>query len=129
MWTRNPAATSTGWTTRSSATVSRRHVQRFANRLGLRSKNSGANNAWAFATRCHPGSGEVLFSQTKLGEWVAYLDSSEKLTGRGGQALYNCLTHEQAIGRPLPEIISFEGAYPKALQERILANQAEILSR
>ena len=77
---------------------------------------------WALATRCHPGSGQILFSQTKVGEWVAYLDSSEKLTGRGGQALYNCLTHEQAIGRPLPEIVSFEGAYPKALQDRILAN-------
>ncbi len=77
---------------------------------------------WAFATRCHPGSGEVLFSQTKVGEWVAYLNSSEKLTGRGGQALYNCLTHEQAIGSPLPEVISFEKAYPKALQERIVTN-------
>jgi phenylphosphate carboxylase alpha subunit len=77
---------------------------------------------WAFATRCHPGSGEVLFSKTKLGEWVAYLDSSEKYTGRGGQALYNCLMHPQAFGRPLPEVASFTTAYPKALQERVLAN-------
>jgi phenylphosphate carboxylase alpha subunit len=77
---------------------------------------------WAFATRCHPGEGEILFTKTKVGEWVAYLDSSEKLTGRGGQALYNLLTHEQAVGRPIPEIISFERAYPEALQKKILAN-------
>ena len=63
-----------------------------------------------------------MFTKTKLGFWVAYLDSSEKYTGRGGQALYNCLMHAQSFGRPLPEIVSFEGAYPKALQDRILAN-------
>jgi phenylphosphate carboxylase alpha subunit len=77
---------------------------------------------WAFATRCHPGSGEILFTKTKLGFWVAYLDSSEKYTGRGGQALYNCLMHAQSFGRPLPEVASFTTAYPKALQQKVLAN-------
>ncbi|WP_197507956.1 MULTISPECIES: UbiD family decarboxylase [unclassified Mycobacterium] len=79
---------------------------------------------WAFATRCHPGSGEILFSMTKLGEWVAYLDSSEKYTGRGGQALYNCLMRSQSFGRPLPEVASFTTSYPRALQDKILANWA-----
>jgi UbiD family decarboxylase len=79
-----------------------------------------AQVVWAFATRCHPGIGERLFSKTKLGEWVAYLDSSEKHTGRGGQALYNCLMHDQAFGRPLPQVASFSTAYPKALQDKVL---------
>jgi 3-polyprenyl-4-hydroxybenzoate decarboxylase len=81
-----------------------------------------AQVVWAFATRCHPGSGEILFTKTKLGFWVAYLDSSEKFTGRGGQALYNCLMHAQSFGRPLPEVASFTTAYPKALQHKVLAN-------
>ena len=57
---------------------------------------------WAFATRCHPGSGEIQFSQTKVGEWVAYLDSSEKLTGRGGQCSTTASRTSRPSGDPCP---------------------------
>jgi len=37
---------------------------------------------WAFATRCHPASGEIHFNKEATSPLVAFLEGSEKMSGR-----------------------------------------------
>jgi UbiD family decarboxylase len=76
---------------------------------------------WAFATRCHPGEGEVVFHHTPVYPLIAFTTKSEKVTHDGTKCVYNCLGPED-WGDTLPERSSFRFAYPKDLQEKVLAN-------
>ena len=74
---------------------------------------------WAFATRCHPGAGEVLFESEKISPLVAFYKSAEKTAGLGAKVIYNCLPPEE-WGDSLPSRSSFRHAYSPALQAQVL---------
>ena len=76
---------------------------------------------WAFATRCHPLSGEIHFNAESTSPLVAFLQSSEKQSGRTTKVVYNCLPPED-WGDRLPVRCSFTHNYSKALQEKVIAN-------
>jgi 4-hydroxy-3-polyprenylbenzoate decarboxylase len=79
---------------------------------------------WAYATRCHPGNGEVLFNKEVISPLVAFYTSSEKMVGTGTKAIYNCLPPEE-WGDRLPVRSSFAHAYPAELQKRVLENWSD----
>lgn len=76
---------------------------------------------WAFATRCHPVSGEIHFNREATSPLVAFLESSEKMAGRTTKVVYNCLPPEE-WGDRLPVRTAFARNYPKELQEKIVRN-------
>jgi len=80
-----------------------------------------AELVWAFATRCHPVHGEIAFDREATSPLVAFLEASEKHTGRTTKVVYNCLPPEE-WGDRLPRRCSFAHNYPPALQARVLAN-------
>jgi len=75
---------------------------------------------WAFATRSHPGSGEIHFDKEATSPLVAFLGRDEKMGGRTTKVVYNCLPPDDAPG--LPVRCSFTHNYSKALQEKVLNN-------
>jgi UbiD family decarboxylase len=77
--------------------------------------------AWAFATRCHPGTGEIGFDKEVTVALVAFLKSGEKKANRTAKTVYNCLPQEE-FGETMPTRSSFKYAYPKELQDKILSN-------
>ena len=76
---------------------------------------------WAFATRCHPGGGEIHFDKESTSPLVAFLASSEKMAGKTMKVVYNCLPPED-WGDRLPIRCSFRHNYPQELQDKILHN-------
>jgi len=80
-----------------------------------------AEVVWAFATRCHPGSGEIHFNKESTSPLVAFLETSEKTAGSTCKVVYNCLPPED-WGDRLPLRTAFAHNYPKELQEKVIAN-------
>jgi UbiD family decarboxylase len=76
---------------------------------------------WAFAMRCHPGSGEVYFNKESTSPLVAFLTSAEKHAETSTKVVYNCLPPED-WGENLPKRSSFTGSFPQELQQRVLTN-------
>jgi len=76
---------------------------------------------WGFATRCHPGEGEIVLSHTLLSPLIAFSTKHEKFAYDGPKSVYNCLGPEDWEDK-LPERSSFRFAYPNELQEKVLAN-------
>jgi UbiD family decarboxylase len=80
-----------------------------------------AEVVWAFATRCHPGSGEIHFNKESTSPLVAFLKSSEKTAGSTCKVVYNCLPPED-WGDRLPVRTAFSHNYPKELQNKVIAD-------
>ena len=76
---------------------------------------------WAFATRCHPGSGEVYFNSESTSPLVAFLTSAEKYAENSTKVVYNCLPPDD-WGENLPKRSSFAGSFPQELQQKVLTN-------
>jgi 4-hydroxy-3-polyprenylbenzoate decarboxylase len=76
---------------------------------------------WAFATRCHPYSGEIHFNKEATSPLVAFLESSEKMAGKTTKVVYNCLPPED-WGDRLPVRTGFRWNYPQELQQKVIAN-------
>jgi 4-hydroxy-3-polyprenylbenzoate decarboxylase len=76
---------------------------------------------WAFATRNHPQRGQFLFPDESVLPLVAFLGEDERRAGRGTKVIYDCL---QPNGPPeqAPRRSSFRFAWPRAVQERVVAN-------
>lgn len=75
---------------------------------------------WAFATRCHPATGEIIFNNERTIELVAFLTTSEKLSGRTCKVVYNCLPPED-WGDRLPVRCSFVHNYSQEVQAKVLS--------
>ncbi|MEJ0015627.1 MAG: UbiD family decarboxylase [Acetobacteraceae bacterium] len=75
---------------------------------------------WAFATRCHPTRGNVVFDAADAPPLIAYLDSTEKMHASTAKVVYNCLPPEE-WGDKLPVRSSFHHAYPPELRQRVLS--------
>jgi UbiD family decarboxylase len=76
---------------------------------------------WAFATRCHPYTGEIHFNKEATSPLVAFLESAEKMSGKTTKVVYNCLPPEDWRDR-LPIRTGFRWNYPRELQEKVMAN-------
>jgi pimeloyl-ACP methyl ester carboxylesterase len=74
---------------------------------------------WAFATRCHPYTGEIHFNKEATSPLVAFLESAEKTTGKTTKVVYNCLPPED-WGDRIPKRTSFRWNYPKELREKVI---------
>jgi 4-hydroxy-3-polyprenylbenzoate decarboxylase len=77
---------------------------------------------WAFASRCHPGIGEVLFQKEGSNNLPIFLASKEKLEYLTTKAIYNCLSHDDWTPETTPQRTSFQASYSRELQERVLQN-------
>jgi UbiD family decarboxylase len=83
-----------------------------------------AEVVWAFATRCHPVAGEIHFDNEATSPLVAFLENSEKISGRTPKVVYNCLPPEDWAGK-LPKRTSFKYNYSADLQARVLSRWGE----
>ncbi len=77
---------------------------------------------WAFASRCHAGSGEVLFGKEAYNNLPVFLTSKEKLEYLTTKAIYNCLSHDDWTPETTPLRTSFQTNWPREIQERVLHN-------
>jgi UbiD family decarboxylase len=79
---------------------------------------------WAFATRNHPQLGVYYFPELDtFGTGLeTYHSQAELVRGKGGLALYNCLTLQEALGHPKKTVLSFEKNYPEAIQAKVRDN-------
>jgi UbiD family decarboxylase len=75
---------------------------------------------WAFATRCHPTRGNVVFDAHQTAPLIAYLGSSEKLSATTTKIVYNGLPPDE-LGDALPVRSSFRHAYPAEIVQRVLS--------
>jgi UbiD family decarboxylase len=74
---------------------------------------------WAFATRCHPTLGSIVFNEADTSPLVAYLRKNEKMSATTAKVVYDCLPPEE-WGEYLPERSSFHYAYPPEIVTRVL---------
>lgn len=80
---------------------------------------------WAWTTRQHPGSaGQVVFDDQDTNPLVAYLTAGEKQHLKTTKVVYDALDPDHLNG-VMPVRSSFRGAYPPALQEKVLRRWAE----
>lgn len=73
---------------------------------------------WAFATRCHPLLGHVVFDDVEAAPLLAYLRRSEKVSGHTGKIVYNGLPPDE-WGEALPMRASFRHGYPADIVDRV----------
>jgi UbiD family decarboxylase len=81
-----------------------------------------AEVVWAFATRCHPGTGHVSFVDRPAVPLMACLSTADRVSRRTTKVVYNCLFADQTD--TIPRRSSFRYAYPPAIQRRVLAHWA-----
>jgi 4-hydroxy-3-polyprenylbenzoate decarboxylase len=81
-----------------------------------------AEVVWAFATRCHPERGVVLFPDQEVLPLVGYLSRDEKRQRRSTKVIYNGLPADDVLPESLPKRSSFAHAWPRAIQERVVQN-------
>ncbi|MBW4595661.1 MAG: UbiD family decarboxylase [Brasilonema angustatum HA4187-MV1] len=81
-----------------------------------------AEVVWAFATRCHPGTGEVHFPMESMLNLPVFLRTDEKKVFMSTKAIYNCLSQDSWTSEHRPRRTSFREGWPKEIQERVLNN-------
>lgn len=77
---------------------------------------------WAYATRAHPGTSELVFGNEQTGALSIYLEPDEKRVMRSTKAVYDCLTRDEWTGGHTPKRTSLARGYPEELRERVLSN-------
>jgi 4-hydroxy-3-polyprenylbenzoate decarboxylase len=91
---------------------------------------------YAFATRNHPEKGVWYFADSPyFGVGTEAYHSVEDYFGRvtvpgkemeivsgSGIGIYSCIGLEEHTGKPKPHILTFRRAWPKAVQDKVLAN-------
>ena len=77
---------------------------------------------WAFATRFPVGpEGSIVFGREATQPLVGYLSGQEKSSMTTAKVVYNALDPEHLHGK-LPKRSLFSGAYPPALEEKVLTD-------
>jgi 4-hydroxy-3-polyprenylbenzoate decarboxylase len=79
---------------------------------------------WAFATRCHPLLGHVVFDHIPAAPLLAYLRDDEKIAATTGKIAYNCLPPDE-WGEALPIRASFRHGYPPEIVDRVRRRWSE----
>ncbi len=76
---------------------------------------------WAFATRCRPDTGHIVFQNENTNPLVAFLKAGEKMSFHTAKMIYNCLAPDD-WGDNLPRRVNFKRSWPAAIQQQVLAN-------
>jgi UbiD family decarboxylase len=79
---------------------------------------------WAFATRCHPGYGQIRIGEEEMMILPVFLNQDEKRLNYTCKAVFNCLSHDDWKEETAPRPATFKGGWPPEIQERVLANWA-----
>ena len=74
---------------------------------------------WAFATRCHPARGSLVFEGIPVTPLQPYLDDGERLRGLSAKVVYDCLWPDGARGDH--RRLSFRDGWPEDVQAAVLA--------
>ncbi|MHC5820786.1 MAG: UbiD family decarboxylase [Nostoc sp.] len=77
---------------------------------------------WAFATRCHPETGEIHFPMEDMVPLPVYLRIQEKRGLMSTKVIYNCLSQDDWTPTQRPVRASFRSLWPTEIQERVLNN-------
>jgi 4-hydroxy-3-polyprenylbenzoate decarboxylase len=77
---------------------------------------------WALATRCHTERGPVLFPEEAVLPLVGYLTPEERRRRRSTKVIYNCLPPDDLPAGQMPKRSSFGHAWPREMQEWVIAN-------
>jgi 4-hydroxy-3-polyprenylbenzoate decarboxylase len=77
---------------------------------------------WAFATRCHPVTGAVLFPDQPVLPLVAYLTPDERRQARATKVIYNCLPPDDVPKDQMPRRSSFRYLWPPEVQAKVIEN-------
>jgi len=76
----------------------------------------------AMVTKCHPQRDTWIIKNAAASEDAPYLTTEERELGIGGRAIFDCtwpLDWDRSIA--VPPKVSFDQCYPKAIQEKVLA--------
>lgn len=84
---------------------------------------------WAFATRTHPGHGEVHCPAEPHVALSMCLSEGEAHSYRAGKVVYNCLLAALFNDKDRPVKGSFENGWPAEIQQRVLNNRATTATR
>lgn len=77
---------------------------------------------WALTTRCHPERG-ISTLGTSWGIWLLpFLSRYERENGLGAQVLLDCTWPKEWPKEEIPITASFEGVWPREIQEKVLKN-------
>lgn len=77
---------------------------------------------WAYATRCHPGTGEIVLEHEATSGLAIYLTQTEKNSFLSKKSVFNCLSSEEWTKGRTPSRLSFRHGWSPAIQERVLTN-------
>ena len=80
---------------------------------------------WAFATRAHPGHGEVYFDGKAENNLLVFVDDDEKAAFRGTKVVHLCLLNEHYDAATRPRDVSFLEDWPSTVQAQVLARWRE----
>jgi 4-hydroxy-3-polyprenylbenzoate decarboxylase len=75
---------------------------------------------WGFASRAHPGHGELYFENQATPNLPVFLEDDEKHIFRSTKVVHNCLLNDRYPGGPL--VASFEQGWPADIQRRVKEN-------
>jgi UbiD family decarboxylase len=79
---------------------------------------------WAFATRCHPGRGEILIGEEEMMVLPVFLTQDEKRLNYTTKVVYNCLSRDDWPEGRTPIPATFRQGWPLAMQQHVLDNWA-----
>jgi 4-hydroxy-3-polyprenylbenzoate decarboxylase len=77
---------------------------------------------WHFGTKCHPGSGSIVFPDTRIFPLFPFLTPEEKKSHRCPTVVYDCTWPSDWPREYVPRKASFDTLWPKDVQERVLRN-------
>jgi 4-hydroxy-3-polyprenylbenzoate decarboxylase len=75
---------------------------------------------WAFATRCHPERGQILFPGQAVLPLVAFLGPEERAQARTTKVVHNCLPPDDLAPEQRPRRSSFRHLWPREIQEKVI---------
>ncbi|KAH8800275.1 putative 3-octaprenyl-4-hydroxybenzoate carboxy-lyase [Xylogone sp. PMI_703] len=77
---------------------------------------------WAFATRCHPKSGEYVFDDVPGFFLSPYMSHGEGDPKHGGKTVSDCLLPMEYQGKRNFRHVDFESSYPEEIKTKVRAN-------
>lgn len=77
---------------------------------------------WAISTMCHPKKGVVQVDNVPGFPLLPFLSPEERPNNLGAYALFDCTWPREWPKETIPKKVSFENAWPKEIQEKVLRN-------
>jgi 4-hydroxy-3-polyprenylbenzoate decarboxylase len=77
---------------------------------------------WAFASRTHPGHGEVYFQNEAQNALPVFLRSDEKFAFRTTKVIYNCLLADRYPSTERPKRSDLQGGWPPETRKKVVEN-------